>query len=80
MQDEPKDMQAVDGKFSESSLRGHLKAAQGQEMAGSQAYVPPNPKDDKALHVAEDLLRGTDVNLDALPRPDASAVSSIPPG
>jgi carboxyl-terminal processing protease len=66
IQDEPKDVQAQDGKFSESSLRGHLKAAQGQEMAGSQAYVPKDPKDDRALQVAEDLLRGKDVDVDAL--------------
>jgi carboxyl-terminal processing protease len=66
MQDEPKDLQAQDGKLSESSLRGHLKAAQGQEMAGSQAYVPKDPKDDRALHVAEDLLRGKDVDVDAV--------------
>jgi carboxyl-terminal processing protease len=66
MQDEPKDMQAQDGKFSESSLRGHLKAAQGQEMSGSQAYVPKDPKDDRALRAAEDLLRGKDVDVDAL--------------
>ena len=38
-------------------------------MAGSQAYVPKDPKDDKALHVAEDLLRGKDVNPDALSGP-----------
>ncbi len=74
VQDEPKDLQAEDGKFGESSLRGHLKAAKGQEMKGSQAYVPPNPKDDKALHVAEDLLRGKDVDLDAL-----TASGLVPP-
>jgi carboxyl-terminal processing protease len=79
MQDEPKDMQAQDGKFSESSLRGHLKAAQGKEMAGSQAYVPKDPKDDKALHVAEDLLRGKDVNPDALSGADATASSAYRP-
>jgi carboxyl-terminal processing protease len=66
LQDEPKEMQAQDGKFSESSLRGHLKAAQGQEMAGSQAFVPKDAKDDRALHVAEDLLRGKDVDIDVL--------------
>src|ERR1700754_1762526 len=31
----------------ESSLRGHLKA-EGQEETGSQSYVPPDPKEDKA--------------------------------
>jgi carboxyl-terminal processing protease len=75
IQDEPKEMQAQDGKFSESSLRGHLKAAQGQEMAGSQAYVPKDPKHDRALHVAEDLLRGKDVDVDAL-----TALGTAPTG
>jgi carboxyl-terminal processing protease len=32
----------------EASLRGHLKA-QGDEQTGSQSYIPPDPKDDKAL-------------------------------
>ncbi|MBV8747446.1 MAG: S41 family peptidase [Xanthobacteraceae bacterium] len=46
----------------ESSLKGHLKAAEGEEQAGSQSYVPTEPKDDKALNAAYDLLRGTMVN------------------
>ena len=50
--------------MAESTLRGHLKAAQGQEETGSQSYVPPDPKDDKALKMADDLLRGTIVNAD----------------
>jgi hypothetical protein len=29
----------------------HLKA-QGDEQTGSQSYIPPDPKDDKALHTA----------------------------
>jgi len=41
----------------ESSLRGHLKA-DGDEQSGSQSYVPPETKDDKALQMAFDLLRG----------------------
>jgi len=41
----------------ESSLRGHLKA-EGDEQAGSQSYVPPETKDDKALNAAFELLRG----------------------
>jgi carboxyl-terminal processing protease len=41
----------------ESSLRGHLKA-DGQEEKGSQSYVPPDPKNDKALNMALDLLHG----------------------
>ena len=53
----------------ESSLRGHLKG-DGQEGAGSQSYVPPDPKDDKALNMALDLLRGIKVNS-AFPPPPA---------
>jgi len=42
----------------EASLRGHLKA-EGNEEQGSQSYVPPEEKDDRALKEALDLLRGT---------------------
>jgi carboxyl-terminal processing protease len=45
----------------EASLRGHLKA-EGDEETGSQAYVPPDAKDDKALHSALDLIRGVQTN------------------
>jgi hypothetical protein len=44
-------------------------------MAGSQAYVPKDPKHDRALHVAEDLLRGKDVDVDAL-----TALGTAPTG
>ena len=53
----------------ESTLRGHLKPAQGEEEKGSQSYVPPDPKNDKALTMAEDLLRGTTVNAAFPPNP-----------
>jgi carboxyl-terminal processing protease len=46
----------------EASLRGHLQGDAGKEQAGSQAYIPPDAKDDKALTMAVDLLRGTKVN------------------
>ena len=55
----------------EASLRGHL-AAQGDEQKGSQSYVPPDPKDDKALHLAVDLMRGTQSNP-AFPPPGPQA-------
>ena len=45
----------------EASLRGHLKAA-GEEEKGSQSYIPPDPKDDKALNLALALMRGTQSN------------------
>jgi carboxyl-terminal processing protease len=44
----------------ESSLRGHLANddSASAELAGSLAYVPPDPKDDKQLNYALDFLRG----------------------
>ncbi len=46
---------------SEAGLRGHLKA-EADERKGSQAYIPPDAKDDKALQSALALLRGTETN------------------
>jgi carboxyl-terminal processing protease len=48
----------------EASLRGHLKS-EGDEKTGSQSYVPPDAKDDKALKMADDLLHGVKVNVAA---------------
>jgi carboxyl-terminal processing protease len=52
----------------ESSLRGHLKA-EGEEQSGSQSYVPPETKDDKALQMAFELLRGSKANAAFPPSP-----------
>jgi carboxyl-terminal processing protease len=55
----------------ESALKGHLNGeGAGAEHSGSLAYVPPDPKDDKQLNYALDLLRGLQVNA-AFP-PDTS--------
>src|SRR5215510_1186324 len=40
----------------ESSLRGHLKA-EGEEQSGSQSYVPPDAKDDKAMQMGRASCR-----------------------
>jgi carboxyl-terminal processing protease len=61
LQDVPEDMKARAESKGESSLRGHLKA-DGDEQTGSQSYIPPDVKDDKALKMAVDLLRGTVTN------------------
>jgi carboxyl-terminal processing protease len=61
LQDVPEDLKARTDTKGESSLRGHLKA-EGDEQTGSQSYVPPDPKDDKALHSALDLIRGVTTN------------------
>ena len=61
LQDVPDELKARTDTKGESSLRGHLKA-EGDEQTGSQSYVPPDPKDDKALKMALDLLRGVTTN------------------
>jgi carboxyl-terminal processing protease len=61
LQDVPEELKARADTKGESSLRGHLKA-DGEEQTGSQSYIPPDPKDDKALKMAVDLLRGTVTN------------------
>jgi len=70
LQDVPEDIKArtVETK-GEASLRGHLKAEEGQEGGGSQSYVPPEEKDDKALKTALDLLRGLQANSAFPPNP-----------
>ena len=53
----------------EASLRGHLSSSDGTEKTGSQAYVPKDPKDDKQLNFAYDLLRGLQANKAFPPDP-----------
>ena len=64
LQDVPDELKNRFELKGEASMRGHL-AADGAEQAGSQAWVPPNDKDDKALTAAFNLLRGVTVNANA---------------
>ena len=57
LQDVPEELKARTDTKGEASLRGHLKA-EGSEETGSQSYIAPDPKDDKALHTSLDLIRG----------------------
>jgi carboxyl-terminal processing protease len=68
LQDVPDEMKARTDTKGEASLRGHLKA-EGDEQTGSQSYIPPDPKDDKALKMAVDLLRGSITNAAFPPDP-----------
>jgi carboxyl-terminal processing protease len=61
LQDVPDELKARTDTKGEASLPGHLKA-DGSEKSGSQSYVPPDEKDDKALKEALDLLRGATSN------------------
>src|SRR6516162_5106491 len=76
LQDVPEEVKArMSGDIKgESSLRGHLKAAEGDEKAGSQSYIPTDTKDDKALNAALDLLRGTMANSAFPPNAKAAVV------
>jgi carboxyl-terminal processing protease len=71
LQEVPADMKASADAQGEASLRGHLKA-QGAEESGSQSYVPPDEKDDRALKEALDLLHGTAANAAFPPNPNAA--------
>ena len=68
LQEVPDELKARTDTRGEASLRGHLKA-EGDEATGSQSYIPPDPKDDKALHTALDLIRGVQKNSAYPPNP-----------
>jgi carboxyl-terminal processing protease len=76
LQDVPKEIENRQQQVrSESSLPGHLKA-EGEEQKGSQTYVPPEAKDDKALQTALALLRGTQTDPAFPPNPQKAAAVS----
>ena len=73
LQDVPAALKVETDTRGEASLPGHLKpVGTGGEQLGSQSYVPPNEKDDKALKMALDLLRGTASNAAFPPNPKAA--------
>jgi carboxyl-terminal processing protease len=72
LQDVPDELKARADTKGEASMRGHL-SAEGAEQTGSQSYVPPAEKDDKALNAAYKLLRGVTVNAD-VPRSPKAAI------
>jgi carboxyl-terminal processing protease len=72
LQEVPDDLKGKDDTKGEASLKGHLKNGE-DEKTGSQAYVPPDPKDDKQLIAAEDLLRGVTRASNYLPTPPANS-------
>jgi carboxyl-terminal processing protease len=60
LQDVPNELKTRADSNGEASLPGHLKS-EGDEKNGSQSYVPPDAKDDRALKMATDLLHGLKV-------------------
>jgi carboxyl-terminal processing protease len=73
LQEVPDEVKVRTESKGESSLRGHLKA-EGEEQAGSQSFIPPEAKDDKALAMALDLLRGIKTNPAFPPNPKSAAI------
>jgi carboxyl-terminal processing protease len=74
LQEVPEELKARTDIRGEASLRGHLKA-EGDEQTGSQSYIPPDPKDDKALHTALDLIRGFQKNSAYPPNPKTAVLN-----
>jgi carboxyl-terminal processing protease len=64
LQDVPDELKSRLQIRGEASMRGHL-SADGAEQVGSQSYIPPAEKDDKALSAAFNLLRGVTVSAGA---------------
>src|ERR1700750_730725 len=56
LQEVPAELKGRVDTMGEASMRGHLSAADGTEQTGSQSYVPPEEKDDKALAAADNFL------------------------
>src|SRR5580704_8093441 len=75
LEDVPDDLKGKDDTKGEASLKGHLKNGD-DEKTGSQAYVPPDAKNDKQLTAPVVLLRGAK-HADA-PPPAAPAAPDTP--
>src|SRR5215468_3288733 len=73
LQEVPDEVKSRTETRGESSLRGHLKA-EGEEQGGSQSYEPPEAKDDKALNLALELMRGVKTNPAFPPDPKSAAI------
>ena len=72
LQDVPAELKGKDETKGEAALRGHLKNDE-DERGGSSAYVPPDPKNDKQLNYALDVLRGVKVNDASQPAKNKTA-------
>ena len=71
LQDVPQELKGHSEIRGEASMRGHLSAEGKEQTTGSQSYVPPAEKDDKALAAAYNLLRGVTVNAGVPSSPKA---------
>jgi carboxyl-terminal processing protease len=76
LQDVPDELKSRTDTKGEASLRGHLRNGT-DEKTGSQSYVPPDTKNDKALKMADDLLHGVKINASS-PSPSNKAAIERP--
>ena len=76
LEDVPDELKGKDDTKGEASLKGHLKNGD-DEKTGSQAYVPPDVKNDKQLIAAVDLLHGVK-KAAAIPVDPAAAKAVAP--
>jgi carboxyl-terminal processing protease len=73
IQDLPDELKGKTETKGEAQLKGHLKSGdEEEEKAGSPAYVPLDPKDDKQLKLALDLMRGVEKHAAFPPSPKAT--------
>jgi carboxyl-terminal processing protease len=77
LQDVPDDLKGKDDTKGEASLRGHLKNGE-DEKGGSQAFVPPDAKNDKQLIAAEDILRGGNKAMNKLTAAPGGEPAKVP--
>ena len=84
LEEVPDDLKGKDDMKGEASLKGHLTNGD-EDMSGSQAYVPPDEKDDKQLTAAVNLLHGvkpsetTSAKADAAPKTEAAKSDGAKP-
>ena len=74
LEDVPAALKGKEDNMGEASLKGHLKNGV-EDKTGSPAYVPPNPKDDKQLIAAVNLLEGVKHAEAPAPAPSPSTTS-----
>jgi carboxyl-terminal processing protease len=77
LEDVPDDLKGKDDTKGEASLKGHLKNGE-DEKGGSQAYVPPDPKNDKQLIAAEDVLRGVNKAMNKVTSAPTNESAKVP--
>jgi carboxyl-terminal processing protease len=76
LQDVPAELKGRADIQGEASMRGHLSGEGAEQSTGSQSYVPPEEKDDKALAAAYNFLRGVTVNAERTTPP--ASKSTVP--